>query len=82
MHKTFTKKRQLYHKLMKSSQDYSIQAKELHSGSELYEIKAGDKNPPVILSLGYNYHSIIISTIKNERYRIYILQPVIYSQAR
>ena len=36
---------------MKSSQDYSIQAKELLSGSELYEIKAGDKNPHVILSL-------------------------------
>ena len=36
---------------MKSSQDYSIQAKELLSASELYEIKAGDKNPPVILSL-------------------------------
>ena len=36
---------------MKSSQDYSIQVKELLSGSELYDIKAGDKNPPVILSL-------------------------------
>ena len=36
---------------MKSSQDYSIQAKELLSASELYEIKAGDKNPHVILSL-------------------------------
>lgn len=32
---------------MKSKQDYSIQAKELPSNAELYEIKAGDKNPPV-----------------------------------
>ena len=67
---------------MKSSQDYSIQAKELLSGSELYEIKAGDKNPQVTLSLWIklSFHNYFNN--KNERYRIYILQPVIYSQAR
>ncbi|MGM9804450.1 MAG: hypothetical protein ACI308_09770 [Muribaculaceae bacterium] len=32
---------------MKTRQDYSIKAKELLSNSELYEIKAGDKTPPI-----------------------------------